>query len=130
MVQQNPYDPRVVQRDVDVVEMTYFRFQGKFYEQTYGMFTELTLSPGLSNLFMEEFEKALAEAPHPCKFWGRYVDETGVVTKKIYDDELFQHINKQHPRIKFPIEKEAEDHSLPMLDLRLKREGNSMTTDI
>ena len=46
------------------------------------------LSPGLSNLLMKAFEdKALAEAPHPLKFWGRYVDDTGAVIKKIHEDE-------------------------------------------
>ena len=77
-----------------VVEMTYFRFQGKIFEQTYGMSMGSPLSSGLSNLFMEEFEdRALAEAPHPPKFWGRYINDTGVVTKKIHEDELFQYIN-------------------------------------
>ena len=43
---------------------------------------------------------------------------------------MFQHINKQHPSIKFAVEKEDEDHKLPTLDLRLKREDNNITTDI
>ena len=60
-----------------------------------------------SNLFMEFFEeKLLDEAPHPLKYWARYVDDTEVVTKKNYEEELFNHINKQHPSIKFAIERE------------------------
>ena len=44
-----------------VVEITYFRFQGKIFEQPYGMSVGSPLSLGLSNLFIEEFEdKALA----------------------------------------------------------------------
>ena len=54
----------------------------------------------------------------------------GVVTKQIHIEELFLHINQQHPSIKLTIEKEDEDQSLPMLDLRLKWEGNINTTDI
>ena len=38
--------------------------------------------------------------------------------------------NSQHPSIKFTIEREAEDNSLPMLDLKLIRENNKITTDI
>ena len=88
------------------------------------------LSLNLSNLFMEKFEdKVLVEDPHPAKFWGRY-DDTGVITKKIHEDQLFQHISQQYHSTKFIIEKEGEDQSLPMLDLKLKREGNSITTDI
>ena len=41
-------------------------------------------------------------APTPPKYCGRYVDGTGVITKKIHEEELFNHINKQHP-IKFTI---------------------------
>ena len=70
---------------------------------------------------LKEFEgKAFVEAPPspPPKSWDRYVKDTGVVTKKIHEDELFQNINQQHPSIKFTIEKEDEDQSLPMLDLR------------
>ena len=83
------------------------------------------LSPVLAKLFKEEFEeKAIAEAPH---FWGRYIDDTGVVIKKEYEDELFQHINQQHNSIKFTIEQ--DDNSFPMLDLRMIRE-HSITTNI
>ena len=65
-----------------VVEMTYFRFQAKIFEQMYGMSMGSLLSPELSNLFMEEFEnKALVETPHPPKF-----NDTGVVTNKIHED--------------------------------------------
>ena len=89
------------------------------------------LSPVIANVFMEEFEeKAIAEAPHPSKFWGRYVDNTGVVIRKEYDNELFQHINQQHNRIKFTIEQEGEDNSLPMLDILMIRNNTMITTDI
>ena len=59
MVQQNINTP--VELLKMVVEMTYFRFQGKIYKQMYGMSMGLPICSDLSNLFMEEFEeKALA----------------------------------------------------------------------
>ena len=89
------------------------------------------LFSGFLNLFMEYFEeKALNEAPHPHKYWGRYVDDTGVLTKYIYEEELFDHINKQRPNIKFTIEREDQDNSLQMLDLKLIRTDNTILTDI
>ena len=97
-----------------VVETTYFRFNGKIYEQTYRMAMGSPLSPVLSNLFMEEFEeKALVSAAHPSKYWGRYVDDTGVVQKKEFEDELFEHINSQHPSIKFTTEREGDKKAYP-----------------
>ena len=95
------------------------------------MATGSPLSPILSDLFMEEFEeKALSTTPHPPKFWARYVDDTGVVIRKEHEEELFEHINKQHPSIKFTIEKESDEQALPMLDLKLIRDNNTITTDI
>ena len=55
-------------------------------------------SPGLSTLFMEFVEeKSLEVGPHALKYWGRYVDDTGMVTKKIYKEEFFAHINEHTP---------------------------------
>ena len=77
-------------------ETTYFRFQGKIYEQTFGMSIGSSLSSGLSNLFMEFFEdKALKEASRPLKYWGGMWMIWGVVTKKISEEELFNHTNKE-----------------------------------
>ncbi|XP_078614276.1 uncharacterized protein LOC144883555 [Branchiostoma floridae x Branchiostoma japonicum] len=89
------------------------------------------LSPVLANLFMEEFErKALNTAPHRPKFWGRYVDDTGVVNQREYEQELFEHINSQHDSIQFTIERE-KDNRLPMLDVMMIRNpDNTITTDV
>ena len=88
-----------------VVNTTDFRFNGQIYEQTYGMAMGSPLLPFLANPFMEEFEeKAIAKAPHPPKFWRRYVDNTGVVVQMKHEDELFRHLNKQYKSIKFTIE--------------------------
>ncbi|XP_019613587.1 PREDICTED: adhesion G-protein coupled receptor G7-like [Branchiostoma belcheri] len=89
------------------------------------------LSPVLANLFIEEFErKALHTAPHRPKFWGRYVDDTGVVNRQEHEQELFDHINTQHDSIKFTIERE-QNNRLPMLDVMMVRNpDNTITTDV
>ena len=60
------------------------------YEHTYGIVIGSPLSLVLMNLFMDEFEeKVITTAHHRPKFWGRYVDDTGVVIRKKLYDKLF-----------------------------------------
>ncbi|KAI8507128.1 hypothetical protein Bbelb_155670 [Branchiostoma belcheri] len=67
---------------------------------------------------------------HRPKFWGRYVDDTGVVNRQEHEQELFDHINTQHDSIKFTIERE-QDNRLPMLDVMMVRNpDNTITTDV
>ena len=78
---------------------------------------------------MEEFEKdALQTAPHPPRVWGWYVDNTGLVNSKELEDELFT--SQQCNIIKFTIEQEIDDNNLPMLDIRMIKENNSIITKI
>ena len=79
------------------------------------------LSLVLANLFVEEFEeKAITEAPHTLTFWGRYINDTGVVIKKEHEDELFQHIIQQHTNIKFTSKQEDDENSRITTDIYKK----------
>ena len=56
-------------------KITYFLFQGKYYEEVHGAAMGTTISPLIANLYMEEFKvKALSSAPHP-HIWLRFVDD-------------------------------------------------------
>ena len=84
---------------------------------------ESPVSSITANLFMKNFEtKALASYPKPSRFWGRYVDETLVITKSDQIDNFTTHINSQHPAIKFTIEKEVDD-KIPVLDVLIVRDS-------
>ncbi|XP_013411770.1 uncharacterized protein LOC106174656 [Lingula anatina] len=113
------------------LDTTYFQYKGKFYQQTYGAAMGSPLSPVIANIFMEEFEmKALQTTPNPPKFWGRYVDDTGVVSKKTHVQALFEHINAQHQSIHFTIEEENVEGSLPMLDVKMTKDKERIKTTV
>ena len=81
------------------------------------------VSPIVANLYMEYLEqKALSTAPHPPKFWHRYVDDTFVIHKEANKQGFLQHINSVDPAIRFTVEDNKEDGSIPFLDTIVKPE--------
>ena len=83
------------------------------------------VSPVVANLYMEYLEqKALSTAPHPPKFWGRYVDDTFVIHKEANKQGFLQHINSVDPAIRFTVEDNKEDGSIPFLDTIVKPEAD------
>ena len=104
---------------------TYFSFQDQFYEQVEGAAMGSPVSPIVANLYMEYLEqKALSIAPTPPRFWCRYVDDTFVIHKEINTQGFLQHINSVDPAIKFTVEDNKEDGSIPFLDTIVKPEAD------
>ena len=102
---------------------TYFSFQGQFFEQVEGAAMGSPVSPIVANLYMEYLEqKALSTAPHPPRSWCRYVDDTFVIHKEANKQGFVQHINSVDPAIKFTVEDNKEDGSIPFLDTIVKPE--------
>ena len=100
---------------------TYFSFQGQFYEQTEGAAMGSPVSPIVANLYMEYLEQ---KAPYHPKFWGRYVDDTFVIHKEANKQSFLQHINSVDPAIRFMVEDNKEDGSIPFLDTIVKPEAD------
>ena len=111
---------------------TYF-FQDQFYEQVEGAAMGSPVSPIVANLYMEYLEqKALSTAPNPPRFWCRYVDDTFVIHKEVNKQGFLQHINSVDPAIKFTVEDNKDDGSIPFLDTIVKPEADctlSITVD-
>ena len=104
---------------------TYFSFQDQFYEQVEGAAMGSPVSPIVANLYTEYFEqKALSTAPNPLRFWCRLVDDTFVIQKEGNKQGFLQHINSVDPAIKFTVEDNKEDWSIPFLDTIVKPEGD------
>ena len=102
---------------------TYFSFQGQFYEEVEGAAMGSPVSSIVANLYMWYLEqKALSTAPHPSRFWHRYVDDTFVIHKEANKQGFLQHINSVDPAIMFTVEDNKEDVSIPFLDTIVKPE--------
>ena len=102
---------------------TYFSFQGQFYEHVEGSAMGSPVSHIVANLYMEYLEqKDLSTAPHPTKFWHKYVDDTFVMHKEANKQGFLQHINSVDPAIRFTVEDNKEDGSIPFLDTIVKPE--------
>ena len=81
------------------------------------------VSPIVTNLYMEYLEqKALSTSPTPPRFWCRYVDDTFVIHKEVNKQGFLQHINSVDSDIKFTVEDNKEDGSIPFLDTIVKPE--------
>ena len=130
LVKDNTIKERTVMEVEDIILLlefclknTYFFFQGQFYEQVEGAAMGSPVSPIVANLYMEYLEqKALSTAPNPPKFWGRYVDDTFVIHKEANKQSFLQHINSVDPAIRFTVEDNKEDGSIPFLDTIVKPE--------
>ena len=58
-------------------------FQGQIFEQVEGAAMGSPVSP-IANLYMEYLEqKALSTAPHPLRFWHRFVDDIFAIHKEV-----------------------------------------------
>jgi hypothetical protein len=106
--------------------------EDRFYQQKSGMAMGSSLSPVISNIFVEHFEQlALDLAPHKPAMWLRYVDDTFVVwlhgTEKL--KEFFSHINSLGPTIQFTFETETGE-SLPFVYVLVYRNGTALLTKV
>ena len=107
---------------------TYFQYNGEYYEQTEGAAMGSPLSPLVANLFMEHFEqRAIATFQHSLQFWGRYVDDVLALIKRCHFEGLLEHLNSQHPAIKWTAEREKDLH-LPCLDVDTVRKPDGSLT--
>ena len=123
LVKDNTLKERTVMDVEDIILLlefclknTYFSFQGQFYEQVEGAAMGSPVSPIVANLYMEYLEqKALSTAPHPPRFWGRYVDDTFVIHKEANKQGFLQHINSVDPAIRFTVETLLSNQRLMVL---------------
>ena len=79
----------------------------------------------VANLYMEYLEqKALSTAPHPLDSGAGMWMTPLSSTKEVNKQGFLQNINSVDPAIKFTVEDNKEDGSIPFLDTILKPEEN------
>jgi hypothetical protein len=67
------------------------------------------ISATIANIVMEHIEEiAITTAPHPPRWWFRFVDDSHTCLLKDYVCEFHDHLNSIDPNIQFTVEKETE----------------------
>jgi hypothetical protein len=104
----------------------------KFFQQKDGMAMRNSLSPIVSNTFVEHFEKlALDSAQHKPSVWLRYVDDTFVVlphgSEQLQD--FLSHLSSLRVSIQFTMEIES-DSAIAFLHVLVVREETILITKV
>ena len=101
-----------------------FLYKDKLYKQTDGVAMGSPLGPSLANFFLGHLEKQLFSNPSIIpKLYVRYVDDIfAVFDKDVPCEPFLDHINNQHPNIKFTVEKSTD--SLPFLNTEIQIVGD------
>src|ERR1700761_3534460 len=104
------------------VEHSYFTFNNNLFKQKDGMAMGSPLGPIFANIFLAHNESSwLANAPVTPFLYKRYVDDTLLLVPTDSDvNQLLDHMNSQHPNIRFTLETETND-SLNFLGLTINR---------
>ncbi|KAJ8914806.1 hypothetical protein NQ315_014551 [Exocentrus adspersus] len=105
------------------IKTTYFQLENDFYQQDFGMAMGSSLSPIMSNIFMEHFEETYVKSYiNKPKIWWRYVDDVFSIWPHRQDNltDFLNFLNNIEPTIKFTLELE-ENNKLPFLDVMISK---------
>ena len=90
------------------------------------------LGPVLANIFMCNFEeKWVANVDSRPSIWFRYVDDAFALFDNVASATKFlEYLNTRHPNINFTLIECEENHEIPFLDVRIKRNLSTFTTTV
>ncbi|XP_045475250.1 uncharacterized protein LOC123681084 [Harmonia axyridis] len=109
------------------VENSFFIFNNKYYKQIFGLGMGNCLAPVVADIVMVEIQKiALGRLSFYTPIFKRYVDDICTSIPADKADETITVVNSVHSRLKFTIEIESQEGTLPFLDVLLIRRSNEM----
>ena len=77
-----------------VLDNNYFIVDGTFYKQIFGCPMNSPVNAILANLVMENIEDRVSiTAPHPPKWWYRYVDDSVCIAREHQLTDFHSHLN-------------------------------------
>ena len=113
-----------------VLQNSFFTYKNEYYQQISGCAMGSPISATIADIVMEHVEEtAISTAPHPPRWWFRYVDDSHSCLKKTQVNEFHNHLNSINPYLQFTIELE-ENRRLPFLDTVTIRSNGKVEVDI
>ncbi|XP_044748774.1 uncharacterized protein LOC123309637 [Coccinella septempunctata] len=107
-----------------------FVFDGKFYLQTFGCIMGSPLSPILA-LYVMDYLLAISipKLTFTLAFLKKYVDDLIIALPLLGIDEIIEVFNSFDQNLKFTVEREDDNNSVPFLDTRVCRVDNTIKLD-
>ena len=124
-----PFKKLIFKRMMTLATGGIFMYKDKLYKQVDGVAMGGPLGPTLANFFLAHIEGWLLDVPFKPNVYVRYVDDIFAVFSSVNDKiAFFDHLNKQHPNLKFTCE-DAQGN-LPFLDVDVKIENGTLCTTL
>lgn len=113
-------------------ENNYFKYDDKYYQQTFGMPMGNPLSPTIADVILDKLLDSAIEILRnqniEIKFIVKYVDDIFAIIKRKDESAILETLNNYHNKIQFTIEHE-ENNSIPFLDIKIHKNNNTLITD-
>ncbi|XP_071577702.1 uncharacterized protein [Temnothorax nylanderi] len=112
-----------------ILNSTFFVFNGKIYQQTFGVPMGSPLSPIAADIVLQDLEtKALEILKYCPPFYKRYIDDVTLAAPSALLQHTLDVFNSFHPRLQFTIEI-GEDDTLKFLEITMLLKDNRLTFD-
>ena len=104
---------------------TYVSFQNKLSVQVEGAALASQVSPIEANLYTEYFEREALRTASTPRHCFRFVDDTFVIQQESHRQLFLDHVNNIDTAIKFTVEGNQENGTIPFLDTLVKPEADN-----